>query len=443
MLKFRKGVKSKDEQNHDFVQDFAHLTNARDGPAASNDESAHLSRTGTKLRALTQRKSPNHPLNNVWKLLKDLDLWISAYAKLSRNSGSLTSGTDRLTIDGTGLNGLKQLQQCVLSGNFRWGSTRRVWIPKPGKTTKRPLGIPIFQDRLVQEVLRLILEAVWADEMYPCSHGFRGGRGQHSSVHYIRAWFPSVVWYVEGDIKSCFDSIDHGVLMKLIRKRVHDKKFTNLIETGLSSRVLLKGHITKFKLGSPQGSVVSPTLCNIYLHELDKFMVRLQAKINKKPSRRLNLAHKRLTSLAYRRRKAGQFKLAAQASRLARQKPQFDRMDPDYGRLRYVRYADDFLIGIIGSQRFAKRIKHLTARFLSHRLKLQLSEEKTVLTHCKNRIPWLGYHIHSETVGKVKRVRYRKLGLTVLKRTSRGNVRILVDRPRAVARLSQKGFCSM
>lgn len=443
MKSFRKEVKSKDEFETNQVQDFAHLTKWQDVFAASNDESAWTSRTRNILRQLTQRKSPNHPLNNVWKALKELDIWISAYAKLSRSSGSLTSGTDGLTIDGNSFKNLSQLQHAVLSGSFQWGTTRRVWIPKPLLVnTQRPLFlVPVFQDRLVQEVLRLILEAIFGPEMYPCSHGFRPGHGQHSSVRYIRAWFPSVVWYVEGDIQACFDTIDHDVLMKLIRRRIKDKKFTNLIQTGLTSNVLLNGSITQFKTGTPQGSVLSPTLCNIYLHELDKFMLRLQNRINTPQKRRPNPAHKRLSNLAQRRRNAGQNKLAAQASRLARQMPQRDPMDPNYVRLRYVRYADDFLIGIIGSHALAKRVKHLIGRFLGEKLKLQLSVSKTHITHCKHRIPWLGYHVHTGNVGKVIRARYSKRGLTLLKRSARGNVSILVDRKRALKNLSQKGFC--
>lgn len=180
----------------------------------------------------------SHPINGLHKQMRRLDLWITAYAKLSRNPGSLTRGTDSHTIDGARIETLKALQAKVLTGSYPWGSIRRIWIPKPGRSEKRPLGIPNFQDRVVQEVIRMLLDAIYEPQFKDCSHGFRANRGQHGCIKYIRAWFPGTTWYIEGDISKCYDSIDHDVLIALLKRRVKDKLFIGWIESGLKSKVI-------------------------------------------------------------------------------------------------------------------------------------------------------------------------------------------------------------
>lgn len=206
---------------------------------------------------------------------------MAVYQKLSTKPGSNTAGVDGNTIDGTSLKTIKALQTAVLTSKFKWGEIRRVYIPKPnGK--QRPLGIPTFQDRLVQGVLKEILEAIYEPNFKDTSFGFRPGRSQQTALRDIRKNFGGVIWIVEGDITKCFDTVNHSTLMELLKSKILDNKFTSLIEAGIKARILLpEGIVTKSDQGVPQGGTISPLLSNIYLHQLDKWMEAYKQNFDK------------------------------------------------------------------------------------------------------------------------------------------------------------------
>jgi group II intron reverse transcriptase/maturase len=437
---YGKGAKSIHDHDTRLGQGIACSEESLNATVSSNDERAQPGSTWTILNKLNQMGQGNHhPINNLFKYMGYFDLWVAAYAKLSRNPGSLTRGTDSNTIDGTSIETLKALQTKVLSGSYPWGSIRRIWIPKPGRTEKRPLEIPNFQDRVVQEVIRVLLEAVYEPRFKDCSHGFRANRGQHSSIKYVRAWFPGTTWYIEGDISKCYDSIDHDVLLALLRRRIQDRQFIGLIESGLKSKVVDCNITFTTELGTPQGGVVSPLLSNIYLHEMDRYMYRVMRALNRGERRRANLEYHRLCNIAYRARKKLDFSTASNAAKQARQLPSKDPMDDQYRRVRYVRYADDFIIGVIGSKALALRLKESVKAMLKFRLKLNLSETKTHITHHETRIPWLGFLI--STANKPKVGKARLSNRTIQQRIPPVGVKIYSDIRKVINRLAEKGYC--
>lgn len=440
--KTAKGAKS----SHIIAMGDAHLgSNQKQERSPNGERNRYESETssGKALKAIERikQKGTKHPWNNLIRLLRDEDLWVAAYTKLAPNPGSNTRGGAGGTIDGTSLKTLRALQLAVLEGNFKWGTTRRTYIPKPSGG-QRPLGIPEFQDRIVQEIIRRILEAIYEPQFVDQSHGFRPQRSQHSCIKYIRAWFPGTVWYIEGDISKCFDTIDHDKLKKILRKDIADTRFITLISKGLKSKVLNpSGKLTTTELGVPQGGIASPILSNIYLHQLDKFLLRLQTIVNKGKRRRQAKEYHRLTSQLSREKallKNDPQKIRALLKRRAQLKSK-DPQDPNYRRLQFVRYADDFLVGIIGPKLLAIRIKNLIARFLKHKLKLELSLEKTVINHCSKRIPFLGFQICTSSQTMVSKARLKTH--TIRQRIPATNVRIYADTDKVIKRLAQKGFC--
>ena len=337
--------------------------------------------------------------------VKNLDIWILAYAKLSANPGSMTAGTDSQTIDGTSINKLISLKDAVLNGSFEWGGTKRVYIPKPGKSEKRPLGVPCFQDRIVQEVLRMLLEPIFESSFSKRSHGFRPGRSAHTALRTIKRDMKATMWFIEGDISKFFDRVNHSILCTLLQKKVRDKRVLQLIRSGLASKIHMpNGLEISADMGTPQGGVLSPLLSNIYLNELDKWMEeQIDAYFSGKEPR-INPIWRKLRAKGLMKK--------------ARQNPARDPLDPNYRRMEYIRYADDFLIAIRGSYEDAVRIKHELAVFLQARLKLELNLEKTHITHISRGVGFLGHVISKRQVYTYQRYginkQYKKRRMMIL-----------------------------
>jgi group II intron reverse transcriptase/maturase len=348
----------------------------------------------TVLSVIRDRGNRDLPLDDVYRQLFNPNLYLLAYSRIYKNNGAMTQGVTSETADGMSIKKIENLIEEIRYERFRWTPVRRINIPKKnGKT--RPLGIPSWKDKLVQEVIRLILEAYYEPKFSSNSHGFRPNCGCHTALTEInRAWH-GTKWFIEGDIRGCFDNIDHKILMSILREKIQDNRFLRLIENLLKAGYCEQWKYYSTLSGTPQGSIVSPILANIYLDKFDKFIEQAlipEYTIGKRRAK--NPEYTKLQKLAWYYRKHGQIEKAHQLEIEYQKMPSKDVHDPKYRRLHYLRYADDFLLGFIGSLQEAREIKEKLKVFLAEQLQLELSPEKTLITHAKNEVAnFLGYEI--------------------------------------------------
>ncbi len=306
----------------------------------------------------------------------------------------MTRGVTKETADAMSLRKIENLIEDIRYERFRWTPVRRINIPKKkGKT--RPLGIPTWKDKLLQEVIRLLLEAYYEPQFNNSSHGFRPKRGCHTALTIIDRTWQGTKWFIEGDIRGCFDNIDHQILMSILRQKILDNRFLRLIENLLKAGYCEQWKYHSTLSGTPQGAIVSPILANIYLDQFDKFIEQtLIPEYTQGQRRAENPEYAKLVKLAWYHRKKGHTEKARQLEIQYQKMPSKDVRDPEYRRLNYVRYADDFLLGFIGSLQEAKAIKEKLRTFLVSKLQLELSPEKTLITHArKEKANFLGYEI--------------------------------------------------
>ena len=348
-------------------------------------------------------KDSSYKFERLYRLLFNEELFYVAYQKIASNGGSTTKGSDGRSIDGMSLARIETLIASLKDESYQPHPSRRVHIPKKnGKT--RPLGIPAFEDKLVQEVVRMILEAIYEGHFETTSHGFRPKRSCHTALLHIQKTFNGAKWFIEGDIKGFFDNIDHDVLVGILRERISDDRFIRLIRKFLKAGYVEDWTFHNTYSGTPQGGIVSPILANIYLDKLDKYVKEYIQHFDKGTKRRPgkesnNLANERKRTVRKLKKVKDGTEKAALVARLKAIEqeraafPNGDEMDESYRRLKYIRYADDFILGVIGSKEEAQRIKEDIKSFLSASLALELSEEKTLITHTGKSAKFLGYGI--------------------------------------------------
>ena len=349
----------------------------------------------TVLELLRDRGKRGLPLERVYRQLFNPALYLKAYGRIARNAGALTPGVTDETADGMSLDQIQHIIALLRQERLRWLPARRTYIEKKGSTKRRPLGIPTWSAKLLQEVVRLLLEAYYEPQFSDHAHGFRAGRGCHTALAAIRHGWKGTVWFIEGDISACFDSLDHSVLLAILGEQIHDNRFLRLIENLLKAGYLEDWRYHATLSGSPQGAVVSPILANIYLDRLDQFVDHtLIPRWTRGRERRPNPAYQQVVSWRKQARKAGNRTATLRLTQRMRQLPSRDPADPDYRRLRYVRYADDFLLGFAGPKAEAEEIKRDLGVFLRDTLKLELSAAKTHITHGRTTAArFLGYEL--------------------------------------------------
>lgn len=352
----------------------------------------------TILTVIHERGKQDKPLERVYKLLFNRELYLIAYAKLYPNNGAMTKGVTEETIDGMSIQKIDMIIEQLRQETYYWRPARREYIPKKnGK--HRPLGIPVWSDKLLQEVIRMILEAYYEPQFSEHSHGFRPKRGCHTALQEIQTW-KGTRWFIEGDISSYFDTIDHDVLITMLSRQIQDGRFIRLIKNMLEAGYLDDWKFHKTISGTPQGGVISPLLANIYLHQFDKWVgEELIPQYKRGKKQKANSAYNRLSRRIKCYQDKGDYKKAHQLIVERRNLPSVDTYDTSYRRLRYVRYADDFILGFTGSKAEAKAIKKQIGDFLNTKLSLELSQEKTLITHATGEsAKFLGYEIKAQRV---------------------------------------------
>jgi group II intron reverse transcriptase/maturase len=348
----------------------------------------------TVLAVLRERGRKGLPCDELYRQLFNRELYLLAYGRVYANQGAMTPGASAETADGMSEAKIDAIIAAMRHERYRFAPARRVLIPKKnGKL--RPLGLPSWPDKLVGEVVRLLLEAYYEPQFSGRSHGFRKRRGCHTALREIERTWTGTVWFIEGDIADCFGSLNHDIMVKILAEKIHDNRFLRLIANMLKAGYLEDWQYRETLSGCPQGGVVSPILSNIYLDKLDKFVEQeLIPQYTRGSHRKKNLEYQRLNDRRQLARKHGDRAAARETLRQMRAVPCGDPMDPGYRRLRYCRYADDELLGFTGPKAEAEEIKDRLAAFLRDELALELSADKTLITHARTRAArFLGYEI--------------------------------------------------
>lgn len=401
----------------------------------------------TILNSLSAHSNDVHyKYERLYRILFNEQMFYVAYQRIYAKPGNMTPGSDGKTIDGMSIERIGHLIAALKDESYMPTPARRVYIPKKnGK--KRPLGIPSIEDKMVQEVVRLILEAIYEGHFENTSHGFRPRRSCQTALRYIQNLFTGANWFIEGDIKGFFDNIDHHILIDTLRERISDERFIRLIW-----KFLKAGYIEDFTFhntysGTPQGGIISPILANIYLDKFDKYMREYAESFDKGKKRRENPLHAKYSRKAIRLRKAIRNttdegikrELLSQlkdAEAMTRKVSASMAMDSTYKRLKYIRYADDFLIGVIGSKEDCAKMKEDFTIYMRDKLKLELSEEKTLITNAQESAKFLGYEI---SIRKSEAMKRNKQGW--LKRPFSG--RIMLTLPIATVQKKLLGLKAM
>lgn len=363
-----------------------------------------MQKTDALLDIYQKRGSKGLPLGRVYRHLFDPELYLRAYGKIYRNLGATTQGATTETVDGMSLQKINTIIGLLRMERYKWTPVRRSYIEKRGGSGKRrPLGIPTWSDKLVQETVRTLLEPYYEQKFDSRSHGFRPNRSCHTALLEIRQRWKGTVWFIEGDIKGCFDNIDHEILLSILRRNIHDNRLIRLIDGLLRAGYMEAWRYYETLSGTPQGGIVSPLLANIYLNELDRFVVdTLIPAYTRGKRRKQNPEFTELLGLIRTASDRQDFLEVRRLKQQRRQIPSTAPTDPDYRRLRYLRYADDFLLGFVGPKKEADEIRQQIGEFLSQKLKLTLSVDKTLITHAVDeRAKFLGHEIKVARQGDV------------------------------------------
>ena len=365
-----------------------------------------MQKANTILSILNQNSVRNkqYVFDRLYRNMFNQDFFMEAYRKMYAKPGNMTAGTDCKTIDGFKKSKVDELITKLRNEQYYPTPVRLVYIPKKNSKKKRPLGIPSFEDKLVQEVVRKMLNAIYEPIFLDTSHGFRPNRSCQTALHHIKSTCRGTKWVVEGDITGCFDNVDHDILLQILSRKISDGRFLELIRRFLKAGYFEFHQVKNSLSGVPQGGIISPILSNIYMHEFDAYMEELAKKLTKGKTKKPNQAYRKIESRRTYCLQTERYDEAAELLQKMRQLPSKDQMDSDYARVKYIRYADDFAVCVDGSKELTEQIKQDITLFLRETLKLELNADKTLITNLKNeRVRFLGYEIaksHDNTIVK-------------------------------------------
>ena len=383
--------------------------------------------TSDILERIAESSKSHHDgvFTRLYRYLLREDIYYAAYKNLYANDGAATKGTDDDTADGFGAKYISDIIESLRSLDYNPKPVRRTYIPKHnGKL--RPLGIPSFRDKLIQDAIRQILEAIYEPIFSEDSHGFRPGRSCHTAFDRIKYGFNGTKWFIEGDIKGCFDNIDHKVLLNVLSEKIKDSKLINLIGAFLKAGYMEEWKYFQTYSGTPQGGILSPILANIYLHELDKKVDEIKQRFDSNEPKKYTMEYERvkreINALHMRLKRHPESseceEWKARKAELRKQLVKIPVYQDNNKRICYIRYADDFLIGVVGSKEDCVTIKAELREFLADVLKLELSDEKTKITHSSESARFLGYDVSvrrsQELIRRSDGVKQRALNGTVM-----------------------------
>lgn len=352
------------------------------------------------LSEVTKKNNKKYKLEKIYRLLYNKNLYYTALDQIYKNKGADTMGTDNDTIDGISDKKLDEIIESLKNESYKPKTVRRTYTPKK-KGKQQSLGIPSFSDELVQKIMTMILEAIYEPIFKETSHGFRPSKGCHTALMQVKEEWTGITWVVESDLKDFFDNVNHETLISILRKKVKDERFLNLIRKFLKAGYIKDNIKYNTYRGTPQGGIISPILANIYLHEWDCFIETKIKEFNKGTKRRTHpqyqlwMSQYKKASDKYKRTNDMQYKIKMEKALEQKNKyPELDFFDENFKRMKYVRYADNWMIGIIGTKEDADNIKLMATRWFDENLHLELSNEKTYVTNIEKGVKFLGYEIY-------------------------------------------------
>nr|QBM31539.1 hypothetical protein [Arthrobotrys musiformis] len=421
--------------------------NSKKSSAEKRGTRNNVSLTNQNLRSYVQSKLDQYrdidgKYNGIVKILADVGFLQFCYMLIKGKPGNMSRGITPETIDGITYKWFEETSNKIKTGGINFSPARRVLIPKPGKKEKRPLGVGSPRDKIIQKGLQIILETIYEPQFLDCSHGFRPQRSTHSALKILHLRAHHYSWVIQGDISKCFDKIPHKVIINLLERQIKCDKILTIIKKTLSVgyKDPINKQITKTDIGTPQGSVLSPLLANIVLHELDKFVHDIIIPENHRGTRRkTNPMYNKIISVRDTNNPNSTKEEREKALKLCRTIPRNDPLDPNYRRSLFLRYADDFVFLFEGPKHEAQLIKEKITKFLWNNTGLELHDEKTIITHLKESFEFLGARIKG-----LKRLDYRMKNITRTGKviTMRANVRARIDMPSAkiIDKLHKIGF---
>jgi group II intron reverse transcriptase/maturase len=390
-------------------------------------------------------------INGLFRLMETPDLWMQAYQKIHTNTGATTPGVDRNTLDGFSEERVFNLIELLTTDRYRPKPVRRTYRPK-GDGRYRPLGVPTGDDKLVQEVIRGLLEHIYEPIFSDRSHGFRPKRSCHTALHEIDDRWTGVKWFVEADIEGFYDNFDHTILLRALGEKIEDPRFLRLIERFLQAGYMEDWRWNPTYSGAPQGGIVSPLLSNVYLHAFDLFMEEMVRAFTRGTKRKDFTPYHTISTRCRRLRKRVHAALEQGDDTTARKwkqeilhqeklrahYPAGDPYDPTFRRLYYCRYADDFVLGVIGSKAEAHDILHQVEQFLHQHLRLHVARQKTGVKHAREGVRFLGYDLRAYT--SECRRKFKKQGIYTRQRIVREQLQLHIPQEKLSAFARQHGY---
>jgi group II intron reverse transcriptase/maturase len=371
--------------------------------------------------------------NGIIRII-DSKMLQTCYSLIKSNPGNMTPGTENITLDGLNLEWFDKTAIDLREGRFKFSPARQVLIPKPKKPGEfRALLIANPREKIVQKALQVIMNAIFEPHFSKSSFGFRPGQSLIDALNRIHKRGGSMSWVINGDITKCFDRIPHDIIISSVEERISCARTITLINRGLTAGYKdEKGQIIKTKIGTPQGSILSPLLSNIVLDKMDKFIESLDDELNVGVKRKINPMYSRLENLRkhYKRKSPA---LARKYLKQMRLTSKFNMHDVEYRRAIFVRYADDFIILLASTRKYAISLKEKLAKFLKEECGLELNEHKTTITNSRMGTRFLGARIKKRDNSSIFNSFLGKAGNKI---TRRSTLRIAVDAP--IAELIEK-----